>query len=126
MRVSEPEFVVRMNTKARTTIIFTHLPAGKYSLTVRPARSLALLVSAYNCMLLVRLFGSLGLTTRYSFSCYLMPRALDNIRTGTCSPYVTTTINTIPTTITTLLILTVQTKRLCIATHSVYLVLNNN
>ncbi len=43
--------------------------------------------------------------------------------TGKCYP--TNTMNTIPITIATLLILTVQIKRVCIATHSSYLVRNN-
>ncbi len=52
-------------------------------------------------------------------------RVHTNTGTGTCISYLTNTINTIPTTIAMLLILTVQSKRVCIATHSSYLVRNN-
>ena len=58
MRVNELGFVVQITT-ARTTTIFSNLPAGKYPLTVTRlltvwlARSLALHVSAYSCMQLV-------------------------------------------------------------------------
>ena len=69
--------------------------------------------------------GSLGLSTRYSLSCNLMPHALDYFDTGTYNLYLTITVNAIPTAITTLITLSVQIKTLCIATQASYLIRNN-
>ena len=82
--------------------------------------------AAYYLILhLICWIDSLGLSARYSFSCNFTFRALDYFDTGTYNLYLTISINAIPTAITTLLTLSVQVKRLCIATQASYLIRNN-
>ena len=126
---------MQWNIHVSTTLIFTYQLSGKYSPTGTPhslagtARLLARYVSAHCCILLIShlicSIGSLGLSARYSLSCNLMFRALDYFDTGTYNLYLTISINAIPTAITTLLPLSVQIKRLCIATQASYLTHNN-
>ena len=90
--------------------------------TDRSLDQLASCTAAYSCSASFKL---LGLAPRYCFSCNLISRALDYFDTGTYNRDLTISINAIPTYITTLLPLSVQIKRLCIATQASYLILNN-